>query len=551
MAYQEFHNCTDEIFESRKIIDADGAALYETESGSLLCKIIKRNDTKLLKQYITAWDLPSCGITITDIQSHDPFYMAAAHGSLDVLRVLLDVHLGNAHSVSIEEERGFSLLHVACQHAQIEIVKFLLDSDPPLGAVDDRDLEEWTPLISAAYSTGTFGKGVDADAADHARGEALINMLLDRWASACNNVSFPTTDIDMTSEGQLVPQQAELTVLGLAITGSSYGMVKRLLEHGADIQQHLEYYSNGPGFWDNGLDVQDVTALHLGSQAWNVDGIRAVLDYYHEKRSDLISCCDSMGRLPLHYAAAGINPIFELSLLENTLVQKITSTFELLVPNDAEAVVKLIKFRDKQGATPLHYAIRTHASCGSQGSNHAYYIIQWLCSRGANAGIVDFKMQTVLHRLAYWSLDGEPIDLNLIKLLLDHGCTLDTTDKDSETPLHILARHLRQAHAAKMLIENGARVDIVNKKGNLPLHEAMRGTMRPRESWDCQRWEPVLLEDYVEAQNKIVQALLNAHGTPGILDQPNSKGKTPRQMREETRWKWIEKEAPSTKPGEI
>ncbi|KAL3428615.1 ankyrin repeat-containing domain protein [Aspergillus tetrazonus] len=296
-------------------------------------------------------------------------------------------------------------------------------------------------------------------------------MLLDRGASARDNVPFPTSDIDMTSEGQLVPQQAEFTVLSLGITGSSYGMVKRFLEHGADIQQRLEYYSNAPCFWDDNLDVREVTALHRRSRAWNVDGIRAVLDYCHKNRSDLISCRDSMGRLPLHYTAAGFDPTFEMSLPENTLVQKITSTFELLVPNDAEATAKLINSRDKQGATPFHYTVRTHASCGSQGSNHAYHAIQWLCSRGANAG--NHKMQTVLHRLAYWSLDGEPIELNLIKLLLGHGCALDITDEDSETPLHILARHLRQAHAAKMLIESGARVDIVNKRGNLPLHEAM------------------------------------------------------------------------------
>jgi ankyrin repeat protein len=85
-----------------------------------------------------------------------------------VFRVLLDVHQGNAHSVSIEE-RGFSLLHVACQHAQIEIVNFLLDSKPPLGAVDDRDPGEWTPLMSAAYSTGTFGDPVQVLAAPRGR----------------------------------------------------------------------------------------------------------------------------------------------------------------------------------------------------------------------------------------------------------------------------------------------------------------------------------------------------------------------------------------------
>ncbi|KAL4986302.1 ankyrin repeat-containing domain protein [Aspergillus falconensis] len=528
MAYQEFHNCIDEVFESRGVIDADGAALYETEFGSLLRKIIMCNDTALLKQYITAWNLPSSGIPVTDVQSHDPFYTAAANGSLDVLRVLLDIHWSNAHSVSIEE-RGFSLLHVACQHAQIEIVKFLLDSDPPLGTVDDRDQRGWTPIMCTAYSTGTFGEDADAH---RSRGEALMNTLLDRGASA--------------RDTELVPQ-AEITVLGQAITGSSYGMMKRLLEHGADVQECVEYYSDGPGFWDDGINVRDVTALHIGSRSWNVDGIRALLDHCHEgglKSSDLVFCRDSMGRLPLHWAAAGSDPEFEPSVPENTLIQRITSTFELLVPKDDKAATaELINSCDKEGATPLHYAVRAHASCGRTGSNHAYHTIQWLCSRGANAGIVDHRMQTVLHKLAYSSLDGEPIDLDLINLLLAHGCPLGTRDEDRETPLHILARHLRQQHAAKMLIEYGARVDVVNKEGNLPLHEAMRGAMRPRRSWDGQSQEPVSLEDRVDAQNEVVEALLDAHSTCSVLDQPNREGKTPRQLREETRRKWKEMEA--------
>jgi ankyrin repeat protein len=246
-------------------------------------------------------------------------------------------------------------------------------------------------------------------------------------------------------------------------------MIERLLEHGADVQEHLEYYSDGPGFWDDGVDVRDVTALHIGSRSWNADGIRALLDHCHE--GGLIFCRDSMDRLPLHWAAAGFDPGYEPSVLpENTLIQRITSTFELLVPEDDKATMaKLINSCDKQGATPLHYAVRAHASCGSKGSNHAYHMIQWLCSRGANAEIVDHRMQTVLHRLAYASLDGEPIDLNSINLLLAHGCPLQTRDEDGETPLHILARHLRQTHAAKMLLKYGARVDIVNKKGEVAI----------------------------------------------------------------------------------
>ncbi|KAL4956394.1 ankyrin repeat-containing domain protein [Aspergillus filifer] len=441
MAYQEFQNSIDQFFKLSKIVDADGAALYETESGSLLRKIISRNDTALLNQYITAWDIRSSGISSTDIQSHDPFYTAAAYGCLDALRILLDVHHGNAKSVSLEE-RGFSLLNVACQNVRVEIVKFLLDFDPPFATIHDRD------------------SGFD----EHASRPG---------ASAHDKESSSTT----ACEGQLVSQ-------------ADYGMVKQILKHDADVQERLECFSDGPGFWNDGVIFRNVTALHIGSRSWNVNGTRALLDYCQKessKVSDLLLCRDSMGRVPLHWAAAGSDSGYEPSLPENTLTKRITSTFELLVPKDNPAATeKLINSRDLKGATPA-------------------------------AG------------LAYSSLDGEPIDPDLISLLLAHGCPVDAKDKDGETPLHILARHLRQAHAATMLIKYGAKVDAINNKGNLPLHEAMRGVMRPRLSWDGRRQEPVSLSDCINAQDKVVEALLDAHGT----ERP----------REETRWKWKEIEA--------
>jgi hypothetical protein len=97
---------------------------------------------------------------------------------------------------------------------------------------------------------------------------------------------------------------------------------------------------------------------------------------------------------------------------ESTLVDTITSTFGLLLPEDDKGTMaKLINTLDSKGATPLHYAVSAHARCGGQGSDHAYHTIQWLCSRGADASIVDCSGQSVLHRLAYWSRDGDPLDL--------------------------------------------------------------------------------------------------------------------------------------------
>ncbi|KAL4905064.1 hypothetical protein BDW74DRAFT_167832 [Aspergillus multicolor] len=543
MSYEEFRICTDEVFEPRKIFDADGRALYENESISLLRTIVTRNDTDLLNQYITAWEFPSRGIPVPELQSHDPFCIAVIHGSLDALRILLDARSRNPNStsVSIEKERRFSLLQVACQHAQIEIVTFLLESEPSLATIYDRDAGGWTPLMAAAYSTGAV------DSADRHRGEALMNMLLDRGASARDSVLSLTqsSSIDTASRGQ----QAEATVLSLAITGCSYVMVKRLLEAGADVHRPLAIYSDSPGFGvqDHGVDIRDVTALHLGSAARNVNGIRAALDHcnQHEEGSvlHLISCRDSMGRLPLHWAAAGSDPIFEPSL-KDKLAQRITDTFELLMPiHDAALTAELLKTRDAQGATPLHYAAQTHAGCGTQGSRHAYHTIQWLISRGADASIVDSKGRTPLHALAHASLDGEPIDLDVIKLLIDAGCPLDAIDENDETALHILARHLRQAHAAKMLIQHSAKVDILNKSGNMPLHEAMKGCMRPKESWDRKRQESVSLKMRLQAQNEVVQALLGAHGTESVLDQANNEGMTPRVLKGKTRRWWDALEA--------
>jgi hypothetical protein len=89
-----------------------------------------------------------------------------------------------------------------------------------------------------------------------------------------------------------------------------------------------------------------------------------------------------------------------------------------------------------------------------------------------------------------------------------------------------------------MLIERGAKVDMVNNKGNTPLHEAMRGALRPRVSWDGVRQDGATLEDRIRAQDEVVQMLLEVDGS--IMDQSNIEGKSPRQLREETRQRWVE-----------
>ncbi|KAL4932928.1 ankyrin repeat domain-containing protein [Aspergillus undulatus] len=472
---------------------------------------LHQRNTPLLKAYISAWGLSDSGIPRTDNYSHGPFYVSAAHGSLDALRVLLDVHSGNGSPKSVSlDQRGVSLLHVA----------YLLNHDndsSPLGTVHvhERDEAGYTPIMCGAHSVGAVGEKATGH---RARSEALMNFLLDRGASAADSLPSPASiGAELTGEeGELSPQ-AWPTVLSRAITRPSYGMVKQL-HHGVDGQRCLEYYSNGPGSWDDGVTVRDVTSLRLGSRCWNVDGVTALLDHGPGRERglenvSLISCRDSMDRLPLHWAAAGSDPAFEPLLPEGTLSHAITGTFELIVPEDEFSISNIINTRDKKGATPLHYAVTTHSPMR----------------------IIDSRGQSVLHRLAS-SLDGEPIDLNLLDLLLTHGALLDHADQNGDTALHIRAKNLRQVAVVRALVARGARVDVVNKKGNTPVHEAMIGALRPRLSWDGKGQELASLEDRVHSQDEVPEALLD--GIDGLMNWPNSAGEMPRQLGEETRRKW-------------
>jgi len=61
--------------------------------------------------------------------------------------------------------------------------------------------------------------------------------------------------------------------------------------------------------------------------------------------------------------------------------------------------------------------------------------------------------------------------VDIIKLLLDKGMSVNLTDKNDYTPLHISAQfgHLE---ASKALLERGAAINYINIYGNTPLMEA-------------------------------------------------------------------------------
>lgn len=372
-----------------------------------LVNIIKQNDLPQLRQFIASCS-PEAVIALGTPYLEDTLFNAASYGSPEALRIILEVYTA-ALDVVERFNPKFCLLLDACGAANIDVVRFILDShDSPenrllLGPVDlhQRDDSGDTPIIAAAGSLMCLDK--DADEVEDgtewiqdwiSRGHQLIHLLLDRGCLAIDVVP-PLLD-DLSPGGS----QVQDSVLGLAASRANGPLIQRLIDSGADIylkHQHL-HHARVPFQLRMTKDhAYDVTTLHLASLFYNPDAVKLLLDHQHSKNNtnpDLASSRDSDGRLPLHWAASGPGG-FNCRLLDKQL--RITETLRLLLDHDSTG----INLVDNTGSTPLHYAAISHAMCGC--SQHAELAIRTLLEYGADPRIPDGSGRTVLHLLGYYS----------------------------------------------------------------------------------------------------------------------------------------------------
>lgn len=140
---------------------------------------------------------------------------------------------------------------------------------------------------------------------------------------------------------------------------------------------------------------------------------------------------------------------------------------------------------------------------------------------------------------------GEPIAPALLDLLVEHGADVTYADTDGNTPLHLMARNLRQVEAARYLVRLGADVRARNAQGDTPLHKAAMGGIGPLQNHEG-KMESVTLSSRIRAHDEMIAAILEGEtrgdGSSGLMDQQNAVGKTPRQLREENLTIWSRRE---------
>lgn len=514
-----------------KIIDRDGSVLFERTQLSLRTDIILANDVEMLRQYLDAapWAIEK---TDREVDSKDPFFVAAQSGRVQALQLLLAYHSKvNGPSTRVRfQDRRADLLSTAAKWGRVEMVKFLLDNQPLYADIHERGSNRESAILAAADTSGTRHRdylGHQEVCLDN--NEAVMHLLLDQGACASDTLTMPHERPEcQTSE----------TVLTLAVQWAGPGLIQRLIDNGADVHAKVVCkvsFIPRVDYFDRFLHI---TAIYIASFHANFRAVEVLIDNQGNglDMTNLTSRRDNQGRLPIHWACQ-----YQLSPYPSTMpvsritenAESILETIRILLKKDPETV----NIQDNSGNTPLHYAAMFYGRLGKQHTP----ILKLLCDKGADASICNAYEETPLHVLfgRWWG--DIPVDTMAIETLLGHGAKAIDIDVYGNTPLHYAAWFLLHSDAALYLMKHGADVQIRNLHQETPLHSVADSPKWGDTAHDGRTLtKQETAEELFKDQEAMVRELLEA-GEAEMMDQPNQAGKSPRQIIHE--WKEHAREA--------
>ncbi|XP_043505230.1 serine/threonine-protein phosphatase 6 regulatory ankyrin repeat subunit B-like [Polistes fuscatus] len=386
-----------------KLLVEKGATIkfHNNNEENILRYLIKNGMLELLQCIIE-----EININFQTKDGHTLLIMAAEEGQLEIVKFLCNMGI----NINARSSRNSTALHFAIGNSsapKFEIVQFLIDNG---AEIDVENSFGYTPLQNALYNNNfkvaklLIEKGADVNRIymnTHYARQRLGGTLL-HWASRNYNSDQATKFLIKNGANINATENDGRTPLCLLVKHcGTPEMVKFFVENGA----YLKNTGGGsPLYWaiySRNIQLQTLL-IELGT---DVDGN---IDSHENFKA------------PLHLA-------YDLSVVK------------LLIDKGANVNIK-----DKYGCTPLH--------CVSKIS-----LAKYLVENGADIHAKNNDGETPLHRALHYLI---------VEYLIEKGADVNIPNKNGYTPLHF-ARNLI---IARHLIEHGANIRAVTKDGKSVLH---------------------------------------------------------------------------------
>jgi len=375
-----------------------------------------------------------------------PLYLAVSHGHFSVIQTLLKY--GRAQ-LDCACGNGSTALHKAADLGSEPVVTILLQAGALVGAHDDRGM---TPLHRAARR-GYLPIArllVLAGAVVHVKDNDHLCPL--DYASTGGYTEL--VEFLLNNGGSIWHTGAEAwTPLHRAARGGHTETAAFLLERGADVLAE-DFKGNLP--------------IHLAVRSGNLDTVASLLQHDVETKGPQLSHRDRKGSTPrvvaFYTAHYDIHKYlraaeWDFSGAEPSRANRLTTAIEKGALSEVQTYIEesksYLELPDEDGQPPLHVAIQ-------EGQME---IVKLLLDAGASVESVGYHGWHPLHIAA--SLGN----LELVDLLLERGADIRARSSTRQTALHKAASSGSIA-VVRRLIEAGADSVAVNDRGMGPLHVA-------------------------------------------------------------------------------
>ncbi|KAI6170524.1 Suppressor of tumorigenicity 14 protein-like protein [Aphelenchoides bicaudatus] len=388
----------------------------------------------------------------TTSSSVSALHLTAYNGNVECVRILLDKKADINH----QDNYGETALHIASEHGNYDVAKALINKDPSLGNATDK-------LKATSLHMAAFNGHCD-----------IVSLLLDNGAGV--NALARFTNDDSTAS-------PSVSALYLAAENGYTKCIKVLLDKGADI---------------NHQDFLGRTPLHIASQEGHYDVVKTLI----KKNPQLVNITNKDHRTPLHYAAfnehcnivklllekgADVNAVSKFSEDDSTDSPSVSALY-LAAQNGQVKCVRIllnkkanINHKTHEGFTALHIA--------SQEGN--YDVVKLLVDSGADIEIKTINGKTALDlaiesdekndalilylakNIKYPVHNAVLNDLtNLLDELIAANVSINTTNEDQQTPLHIAAEKGYYEVAKALINKDPSLGNATDKHRQTPLHLA-------------------------------------------------------------------------------